>query len=174
LKKLIVIGRILRPWGNKGEVKIALFSGKVERLTTFSKILIGDTEETATVVSPEKERKSKDSIFVKFSDIYSIEDAERLRGNFLFAAAEELIQPQEDEYYIDDLIGLKVIHAKQREELGCVSGILETGGTDLLEVRRGDKIILIPLTKSICKGIDMVKRTVIVDPPKGLIDLNEI
>ncbi len=174
MKKLIAIGRILRPWGNKGEVKIVLFSGKVEHLASFTKIFVGEAEESAIMVSPEKERKGKSSILVKFSNIHSIEDAELLRNNFLYAPADELIPPQKDEYYIDDLIGLKVVHAKGGEELGRVSDILETGGADLLEVQEGEKIILIPLTKSICRKIDMGKRIVIVDPPKGLLDLNEI
>lgn len=174
MRKLIAIGRILRPWGNRGEVKIALFSDKVERLAAFSRILIGHGEESAVVVSPEKERKAKDSILVKFSTIHTIEDAETLRGYFLYAPAEELDPPQKDEYYIDDLVGMKVIHARHEEELGTVTGIMETGGTDLLEVRSGDKNILIPLTKSICKDIDMEKRRVIVDPPEGLFELYEI
>ena len=174
MKKLIAIGRILRPWGNKGEVKIVLFSGKVERLASFTKIFVGDTEESAIMVSPENERKGKNSILVKFLNIHSIEDAELLRGNFLYAPADELIPPQENEYYIDDLIGLKVVHAKHGGELGRVSDILETGGADLLEVQGDEKIILIPLTKSICRKIDLRKRIVIVDPPKGLLDLNEI
>ena len=111
---------------------------------------------------------------MKFSNIHSIEDAELLRSNFLYAPADELMPLQQDEYYIDDLIGLKVVHAKRGEELGRVSDILETEGADLLEVQGDEKIILIPLTKSICRKIDMRKRIVVVDPPKGLLDLNEI
>ncbi len=174
MRKLIAIGRILRPWGNKGEVKIALFSGKVKHLATFSRILIGHDEESAVVVSSEKERKAKDSILVKFSTIHTIEDAETLRGCFLYAPAEELAPPQKGEYYIDDLVGMKVFHVRQEEELGKVTGIMETGGTDLLEIRRDNKKLLIPLTKSICKVIDMKKRRVIVDPPEGLLELDEI
>lgn len=174
MKRLVAIGKILRPRGNKGEVKIALFSGKVERLETFTKIYVGNGEEEARSLSPEIERKIKDSLLVKFKEIHSMEDAEKLRGKYLYAQAGELIPPADDEYYIDDLIGMKVVHAKHGEELGHVSDILETGGTDILEVQKGERILLIPLARSICKDIDTSKRILIVDPPEGLLDLNEI
>lgn len=174
MKKLIAIGKILRPWGNKGAVKVTLFSGKVECLESFTNIYIGETEESVSSVSLEKERKGKESILVTFLEIHSIGDAEALRGKYLYVQADELLPPAEDEYYIDDLIGLSVIHMEDGKELGCVVNILETSGTDLLEVQKGKRILLVPLTKAICKTIDIRNKTLVIDPPEGLLDVNEV
>ncbi len=174
MKKLIAIGRILRPWGNKGELKISLFSGKVGSLESFTKICAGDSEKSVIQIFPEKERRYQDGIIVKFLGVHSIVDADALRGKYLYVKAEELAPLARDEYYIDDLIGLKVILTKKGKELGYVVNVLETHGTDLVEIQKGKRNILIPLTKSICKMIDLRNKILIIDPPEGLLDLNEV
>ena len=151
-----------------------LFSGKVQKLAPLRKIYVGHAEESVQCLTPEKERKSKSSILVKFFEIHSIEAAERLRDQYLFAPSDELTPLAEDEFYIEDLIGLNVVHAKDGGIIGRVIDILQTGGTDILQIRRGEKIILIPLAKPMFKEIDLKKKRLVADPPEGLLELNEI
>jgi len=63
-----------------------------------------------------------------------------------------------------------------REEtpVGTIEDILFIQENDLLVVRRGSMEFLIPFTESICVGIDLEEKRVIIDPPEGLLDLDEI
>lgn len=60
------------------------------------------------------------------------------------------------------------------DRIGLVKDILFIKENDLLVVEKEEKNILIPFTETICIGVDLVKREIIIDPPDGLLDLNEI
>ncbi len=58
--------------------------------------------------------------------------------------------------------------------IGSVKDILFIKENDLLVVEKGEKKMLIPFTESICIGVDLGKKEIVIDPPDGLLDLNEI
>ena len=59
-------------------------------------------------------------------------------------------------------------------EVGEVAGILEAGGPVLLVVRRGDREVYVPFTEGICVKVDPEAKAIVIDPPEGLLELNEI
>lgn len=67
----------------------------------------------------------------------------------------------EDEFYWDDLIGLKVIDV-DREDLGKVVGLIETGANDVLVVS-GDRERLIPYIPQVIKKVDTHNQLIEVD-----------
>lgn len=58
--------------------------------------------------------------------------------------------------------------------VGSVKDILFIKENDLLVVEKGEKKMLIPFTESVCIGVDLGKKEIVIDPPDGLLDLNEI
>jgi 16S rRNA processing protein RimM len=58
--------------------------------------------------------------------------------------------------------------------VGMVKDILFIKENDLLVVEKEERKMLIPFTEAICIGVDLGKREIIIDPPDGLLDLNEI
>ena len=67
-----------------------------------------------------------------------------------------------------------MVVATNGEKIGIVEDLLPIPGNDLLVVSGKKDQILIPFNKDICVRIDLERREIIVDPPEGLLDLNEI
>ena len=59
-------------------------------------------------------------------------------------------------------------------EVGRVKDLIAVPGSDLLVVVSGGREILIPLVGTICREFDLQNRRLVIDPPDGLLDLNEI
>ena len=78
------------------------------------------------------------------------------------------------QYYRCELRGCRVVEKRQGEEIGTVAEIDPTGGVDLLRVRRpdGKSEVLIPFAQEICTQIDLASRTIVIEPPEDLLELN--
>jgi len=110
-----------------------------------------------------------DQLIFKFAGIDTISDAERLAGADVAIPIEERAELPEGEYFQSDLIGCEVFDATGRS-LGVVTDFEETGGTPLLQIGSD---LLIPFAKSICTQIDAQNKRIVVNPPDGLLDLNQ-
>jgi len=110
-----------------------------------------------------------DQLIFKFAGVDTISDAERLAGADVSIPIEERAELPEGEYFQSDLVGCEVVDASGRR-LGVVTDFEETGGTPLLRVGEN---LLIPFAKSICTGIDPEHKRIVVNPPEGLLDLNQ-
>jgi 16S rRNA processing protein RimM len=78
-----------------------------------------------------------------------------------------------EHYYLFQLSGCAVV-TKDGEEIGLVKDILFVNENDLIVVEKGEREIFIPFSESICIGVDLAKKEIVIDPPEGLLDLNEI
>jgi len=90
-----------------------------------------------------------------------------------FLPEDELGQLEEDEYYLHRIIGCSVV-TLEGKEIGTAADILEYPGNEILVVERDEQEILIPFNREICREIDLNERKIRVDPPEGLLDLNEV
>ena len=86
---------------------------------------------------------------------------------------EELSQLEEGQYYLFEVVGSSVF-TESGQRVGVVSDVLFIESNDLLVVERGTDEILIPFTISICSSVNLEKREIVIKPPEGLLDLNEI
>ena len=87
---------------------------------------------------------------------------------------EETLHPlDKGKYYLFQLIGCSVV-TKGGDSAGSVKDILFIEGNDLLVVEKGGQEVFVPFTESICIGIDLKGKKIVIDPPDGLLDLNEI
>jgi len=66
------------------------------------------------------------------------------------------------------------VFTKEGESVGSVKDILFIEGNDLLLVEKEDQELLVPFTESICLEVDLERRSITIDPPDGLLDLDEI
>ena len=114
-----------------------------------------------------------DQLILKFKGVDTISDAEKLAGADVAIPFEQRAALDDDEYYESDLIGCEVVDAAGLP-LGVVTDFEETGAAPLLTVKTqsGDDL-LIPFAKSICTAIDPANRRITVNPPDGLLDLNQ-
>jgi len=163
--KTIKIGQIVNTVGLKGEIKIYSFAENLQRFQDLEEIFVEDE-----LFIIEKSRVQKNTVVLKLENIDSTEVAEGYRNKFVYIPEETLEELPEDAYYIKDLLGLEV-YEKNGEKLGSVSDIIKGPGQDLYEIKGVDKTFLLPGVKEFILDIDLAKKRIIVDPPKGLLDL---
>jgi 16S rRNA processing protein RimM len=170
---LIAVGRILRPQGRHGEVRVEPLTDAPERLR--------DLAECYLVPPAEGEPRRVEAVrfqgpvpVVKLAGAETIGDAEALAGRRMAIprAAARPLPP--DRFYEFDLVGCAV-----RDPAGAELGTLvdvETAGDerwhDRWVVRRGDREWLIPAVSAIVERVDLAARVVVVRPPEGLVELD--
>ncbi len=103
----------------------------------------------------------------------SISQAETFVGLEVFVPEEELCSLPKNEFYFHQVEGFSVL-TQEGEEIGTVKDLVSIPSNDLLVVVSGEREILIPLVESICLDIDLTKKRLVINPPAGLLDLNDI
>ena len=168
--EFVVIARAVKPRGLKGEIVAELLTDFPERFEDLEELVL---------VSPSGERTTKqledfwfqnDRVVLKLTGYDDVETAKELVG-FEFAVPEsERVQLPDDHYYDWELEGCTV--KVGAESIGQVSSVMKTGGAEILVVRNQDGTErLIPLADSIVVEVDAERKTIVVDPPEGLLDL---
>jgi 16S rRNA processing protein RimM len=112
----------------------------------------------------------KDQPIFKFKGVDSIGAAEALAGLEVTIPETERFPLSEDEYFLSDLVGWRMVEDSSGREVGTVTSWQETGGPVLLEVDGGR--VLVPFARSILKKLDPLEREIRVDLPEGLEKLN--
>ena len=165
--KFITIGRILAPWDFQGQLKVEVITDFPERFTSASTVYINQRPMTIDSVGWHKGKA-----IIKFATIDSVRDAEKLRGQLVEIHHSQLQPLPAGQYYQFQLIGLEV-KTTQEEPLGKISEILPTSNNDIYVVKGDDGEILIPATDEIVKSIDLDKGVIVIEPVKGLLNLNK-
>ena len=162
--EFLIVGRILAPWGIKGEVKVEVITDFPERFAPRNFVYLDSRP-----FEIESCRPHKQFLVVKLAAIDSVEAAEQLRDCDLTIPRAELPELPEGQYYTFQLIGLVVV-TKEGERLGQVADIMTTAGNDvyIVEGKRGD--ILIPAIEDVVKSIDLKKGTITIEAIEGLLD----
>lgn len=93
-------------------------------------------------------------------------EAAALRGEEILLDRRELDELDEDEFYVEDLVGVKVFDAGG-ESLGKVTEVLETPAYELLLVRSGEDEIYIPFTRRHVPEVDLAQGYVLAHPPEA-------
>ena len=158
-----MVGRILRAWGIRGDMKIAPFTDRPEDFQQYPHVFVGPQRQRCTVKSF---RPFQGNWLLHIKGVDTREAAERLHGQEIFI---ELAQRprQEGEFYAREVIGLKV-RTVDGEELGEVTEILVTGANDVYVVKGERGEILLPARVEVIKGIDVEAGTMMVELLSGL------
>ncbi len=105
-----------------------------------------------------------------FEGVHGRDDAERLRGATMEIDEALLPDLPEDEYYVDDLVGLEVV-STAGDPLGTLVEVLTTGSNDVYLVRAPDrKDVLIPALKDIVLDVDFEANTMTIEVVPGLLE----
>ena len=166
--KLLCIGKIARAVGLRGLVGIA---GPEGALAELKHVVLrrGVAEESEPRQILEARRQGRLWV-VQLEGVGSREAAEALVGCEVLAAREDLGEAGEGRYYWADLDGLPVVTVAG-EAVGRVTGLYDTGGIDVLVVTGDRGEVLVPLAPYV--RVDRTAGRVVVDPPEGLLELEE-
>lgn len=187
---LLIVGRIGRPHGVRGEVSVEVRTDEPEARFAVGSVLVTDptaasvppvpgpsgehgdpvrVPERLTVVAT---RWHQGRLLVFFEGVPDRDVAEVLRGVTVGVDSAEVPPPADpDEFNDHQLVGLAAV-TPAGETLGEVARIDHAPASDLLVLRRPEgRIALIPFVKAIVHEVDLAGGRVVVDPPAGLLDL---
>lgn len=161
---MIVLGRIVAPYGVRGWVRIHPFGDDPASWRRMPRWWLGsDAEGTDWREAELAGLRAHGSAWVaKIAGVDDRAGAEALDGQFIAAPRECLPPPDADEFYWADLIGLAVVNG-QGEALGQVYGLIETGAHPVLQVRDGEQERLLPFVDAVVKSIDPTAGVVMVE-----------
>ncbi|MFF0310293.1 ribosome maturation factor RimM [Streptosporangium sp. NPDC004379] len=164
----LVVGRIGRPHGLRGEVSVEVRTDDPESRFAPGSALSTDPASAGPLVV-ESRRWHSGILLVRFLGVADRDRAEELRGTMLVIDSEE-IPPSEDpdEFHDHQLIGLAVV-TPNRERVGEVTDVLHHG-QDLLVVRRDFGDVYVPFVKALVPVVDLDEGILVVDAPEGLLD----
>jgi 16S rRNA processing protein RimM len=169
MEDFLRIGVIASTHGIRGEVKVFPTTDDKERFLKLKEVIL-DTKKEQIKLTIENIKFFKNMVIVKFKEYNNINDIEKYKGMDLLISRENALPLEEDEYYIADLIGLKVITDKE-ELLGIIDDVIQTGANDVYVVRTDNgKEILLPYIDECVLNIDLDKGTVLVHIMEGLLD----
>ena len=166
---LVPLGKIVKPHGILGEVKISLFNSKSETLRVGQSVWIGLDEKDYESYVIEKLNLQFEKSRLKFKNINDRNRAESLRNYTLSVCRDEFPETVDEEFYLIDLIGFNVVD-QAGKKVGVVSDIMENPANDILMISDGDKEHLIPLVDDFVTLFDFEKKQVTVNLINGLID----
>jgi len=159
------VGRINGTWGLKGHVKVTPLSTNPERLKAGATVLVrGRPAQILEVVTPQGYP------IIRFQGYPDRTAAERLRDTLIEIDEADLPPLPEDEYYVDDLVGLDVV-TTAGEPIGRLTEVLATGANDVYVVARpGKRDALIPAIGDVVISVDLPGRRMVIEPVPGLLD----
>tara|TARA_B100000795_G_scaffold168733_1_gene127113 strand:+ start:75 stop:590 length:516 start_codon:yes stop_codon:yes gene_type:complete len=161
LEEIVVMGKVLVPYGINGWVKVYSFTEKLESFLTYKKLFLSKDQKNWLEIKVKDIKVHGKSIIAKFSEIADRTQADNYRNYLIGVPKDCLPQLNEDEYYWNDLIGFEVLNL-QNFSFGLVDTYIETGANDVIVVK-GDRERLIPYTSMTVLKVDTIKDKIIVD-----------
>jgi 16S rRNA processing protein RimM len=161
--RLIEVGRVAGGFGVRGEVRITTYTEDPLALKAYRDLKREDGTPGLTIVTA---RAVKGGIIARAKEIETKEQADAMRGLKLFVARDKLPAPDEDEFYLTDLVGLEAV-TPEGERLGRVKAVPNFGAGDLLEIDPGEgkQTWYLPFTRDAVPEVDIAGGKVVAVPP---------
>ena len=170
MEDLLQVGIITSTHGVRGEVKVYPTTDDPRRFRRLKEVVL-DTGREKLNLEIEGVKFFKQFVILKFKGLDNVNDIEKYRQKSLYVTRKNAVRLQRDEYFIADLIGLKV-QDEDGKELGTVKDVIETGANDVYEVEMADgKSLLLPAIKQCILNVDVENGTMQVHVLEGLLDL---
>lgn len=164
------VGVITSPHGVMGEVNVFPTTDDAKRFRRLKEIILvqGKTEK---IVEIENVKFFKQMVILKLKGYDDRDVVEKLRQCSLFVPREKAVRLQRDEYFIADLIGLKVLDGDANdEELGTIEDVMQTGANDVYEIHMKDgRELLLPAIKQCILAVDVEAGFIRVHVLEGLL-----
>lgn len=173
VSEMVIMGRIVAPYGIFGWLKIQPDTETLDSLFHYPDWWLGRDDQWQKF-EVEHAKVHGNTLLVKLNGVSDRDAAFKLKGKQVSVPREQLPEPDEDEYYWSDLIGLQVTN-QQQMALGEVVDVFETGANDVLVVKQTAKQVskqndaqgvrerLIPFIAQVVLEVDTAGKTMLVD-----------
>jgi 16S rRNA processing protein RimM len=166
---LITIGKVSKPFGVKGEMKIEPMTDFPERFKDLRRVYLVSPAGKEIVCAVQTVRYAGGVPYLLFGGYDSPEQARTLNGWLVKVPEEEAVPLPEGSYYWFELIGMEVF-SEGGDKLGTIVDIFETGSNDVYVVKRGRKEIYIPATQEVIRQVDRAAKRMIIHLMDGLME----
>jgi 16S rRNA processing protein RimM len=185
LPETVLVARVLRPHGVRGEVAVAVLTDIEDRLAPGSRLLLADAEAAPRPVPglpAEVEvvgrRPQKSGLLLRFAGIEDRDRADLLRGAWFAVPRSRVPEPPAGTYYHYELLGCRC--RDRGRDLGVVVDLEENGGGLLLIIEGGEegeegergerRQVPVPFVQSFIREIDVARGTIDLELPPGLLE----
>lgn len=163
--ELVLIGRIIKPQGRKGEVVVAPVSDQPGRFPALRHVYVPDSTGGARTIAIQSCWPHKGRFVLKIEGVDSIDQAEDYRGVELRIAEEDLSPLDAGSYYHHQLRGLSVDDSRG-QSVGIVREILETGSAPVLVIDGAKGEVLVPLADAFVREINLPSGKMVINRPE--------
>ena len=170
MSDLLLVGRVARAHGNRGQVIVNPETDFAEDRFAVGNVLVVEHRGKTVERRIGSVRFQQGRPIVALDGVETMNDAEALAGAELKMPAEALGALPEHTFYRHDLVGCDVKDTSGRA-IGRVTGVEGPMEQSRLVVESGRGELLIPLVETICVRIDPDAKVIVVDPPEGLLEL---
>lgn len=169
-----MIGRVRGHRGRGGEITVRVPSGYADRWQLLDAVTLGVVgSEQGKRFRVESSRSYRDRLVLKLESVDDAQTAAELKGLPVAVELDALPELPEGRFFVQRIVGAEV-NDVGGARLGRVAGVIETGGVDVLRIDAHDgRELLVPMAESILVAVDLDRGRVIVDPPEGLLTINE-
>ena len=170
MNELLPLGKISKPHGLNGEVRVFLYGGNLDSITKLNSLFICKKEDEKPVeLKISHLRIHNNTTIIGLEGINTIEEASGLRGSIILVDKCYLPETQEDEYNWFQLIGLNVVTV-EGNYIGTVKNLIDREPQALLVVENDKREFLIPMVDTIVQEVKLDESEVIITPIEGLLD----
>lgn len=156
MRSELTIGKVLKPRGLKGEVKIETYSSDPARFSRLKELKLDGVPYAVEKLTPEGA-----FCYVKFKGVDTVESAETLRNKTITVHRDALPKPPEGRYYIIDIIGLDVV--VNGDVIGEITDVLQYGSADVYAVRGKSGNFSFPAVNGLIKDVDIKNGVMTLD-----------
>ena len=167
------IGKIVGVHGVRGDMLLLPQTDFPERFLGMKKldVTVAGKPMRTFKVSRIEPYEGKNTFFLRLQGVESRDAAEAMKGAVITIAKDERVDLEEDEYWLDDIIGLAVFDHATGERLGEITEAMYTGSNDVYVVKTsGGTSKAIPAVADVIKNVDPANGTMTVNIPEGLWD----
>ena len=161
------VGTIQGAKGMGGEMKVNLLTAHPSHLASLESIYLKIDDSESILYTIDKARWDGSRFTLKLHGVDDRNTAEALRGAKIMIPEEASYKVGEDEYFIEDLVGMNVVD-KSGTNLGRITDVLNYPAHDVYVVSKGDEEILIPAVHEYVQEVNMNTGTVMITTIEGL------
>ena len=164
--EFLIVGRITRPHGIRGEVAMRSMTDYPERLLEVETLYVGPDRRPYRV---KQMRRHADGMLIAFEGIGDRNLAAVLREQFVYVHISDAVPLEEGEYYLFQIAGIRVVTEEGRQ-LGRLTGLIETGANDVYIITSDEgKEVLIPAIPEVIQDVNIPGRVMTVKLLEGLV-----
>ena len=169
MEEFLQVGAIANTHGIAGEVKVFPMTDDIKRFKKLKEVYL-DTGKERKLLHVVSCKFVKNQPVLRFKEFSNINEVEMYKRKGLFVTRDQAVPLEKDEYFIADMIGMRVV-STEGEELGTLTDVLQTGANDVYVVEQnGASQLLLPAIKDCIRDINMEQMVMTVYLMPGLRD----